>query len=124
MFGQDQQPDLKQLDYDIMIWNARNDVVNNVNSLSLKALAASAVLAACAGGGLYYYREILGPKNKSIFADILVVSSFAGLGLSYVAAHISAGIWSINLLLSLYTKYHLAAFKAVKAQLLKTQKTA
>lgn len=125
MFGQDQQPDIKQLDHDIMIWNARNDVVNNINSLSLKVLAASAVLAACAGGGLHYLHENnYGHGSYISFSNILVCSSFGGLCLSYVAAHLSAGIWSINLLLLLYTKCHLAALKEMKERLLKTQKIA
>ena len=106
-----------------MIWGVRNDAIGNINSLSLKILATSACLAGCGGLGLWCSSALIS-KHRSYLSleSIVACGSFGALGVSYIAAQLSAAVWVINLPFFVYAKHHLAGLKRLQEQFLKIQK--
>lgn len=122
LMGQEYQPDIKQLEHDIMTWSARNDTVNKVNILCLKALCASGLLAAGSATTIFCLADYCASnKTQSPILGLILSGSFAGLFASFVTTTVSLKVLFINLWLSMYVKYHFASIKQVKNNLVRNQ---
>ena len=119
MFGQDQQPDLKQLDYDIMTWKARAKVIGDVKSLALKGTISFSLAAAAIVCSLFLCDRGNFRLSDLGYRLLRSISSCAEYGVKFFGSALF-----LNLFASKYAHGIVAELESNRIECFKTQKAA
>ena len=115
-----QQPNLKQLEHDIITWKARDKAVNDVKSWAFKVDIACVVISVVATYALgASLQEIRSSSVLSEYEKALCNT----LDMTSICAKIFGSTWLANLIASKYTASMVTELEKTKECLVKTQKT-